>query len=376
VNNRPAVIGGVVAAVGAAAVAGAAGLVRQRRAANERALFAKGSGDVVPTPDADRESIVRTEDGVVLHVEEIGPNDAPLTVIFAHGFTLNLKAFRYQRAALKEVFGDQIRMVFYDHRGHGRSAGAARQSCTLGQLARDLYSVIDVVAPDGPVVLVGHSMGGMTIMRLAEAHPELFRIADGRREAPARVQGVALMNTSPGGLGDVATVLGFRASRLGSPIVGPILRRAARHGNVVERGRAMGREAAMYFTRRFAFGAHEVHPREVVFCSEMIASTRVEVVSDFYPTFMEHDGTLGLMNLVDTDVVVLGSTGDVLTPHTHSETIAAALPKSDLQLFTGSGHMLMLEYPDVVNDILIGLVRRTLERAKPKRRVRAMRAAQ
>ena len=48
------------------------------------------------------------------------------------------------------------------------------------------------MAPDGPLVLVGHSMGGMTIMALAEQRPELF--AD-------RVRGVALIGTSAGEVG-------------------------------------------------------------------------------------------------------------------------------------------------------------------------------
>ena len=51
--------------------------------------------------------------------------------------------------------------------------------------------MLDAVVPDGPVVLVGHSMGGMTIVALAEQHPELFG---------DRIVGVALISTTAGGL--------------------------------------------------------------------------------------------------------------------------------------------------------------------------------
>ena len=54
-----------------------------------------------------------------------------------------------------------------------RAPGEERVS--IGQLGADLHAVLTAVAPGpGPVVLVGHSMGGMTIMALARLHPELF----------------------------------------------------------------------------------------------------------------------------------------------------------------------------------------------------------
>ena len=60
---------------------------------------------------------------------------------------------------------------------------------TIDQLGRDLKAVIDAAAPEGPLVLVGHSMGGMTVMALADQYPELIR---------DRVVGVAFVGTSCG----------------------------------------------------------------------------------------------------------------------------------------------------------------------------------
>ncbi len=56
--------------------------------------------------------------------------------------------------------------------------------------------MLEELVPDGPVVLVGHSMGGMTIMAFAERHPELFE---------DRVVGVGLVSTTAGGLQDRTT---------------------------------------------------------------------------------------------------------------------------------------------------------------------------
>ena len=75
-------------------------------------------------------------------------------MLFVHGFALNLGSFHFQRLALAETFGDQVRMVFYDLRSHGRSARSPQSGCSLAQLGRDLHTVIKAVIPSGPIVLV------------------------------------------------------------------------------------------------------------------------------------------------------------------------------------------------------------------------------
>ena len=91
--------------------------------------------------------------------------------MLCHGYALNLDSWHFQRRDLRDV----ARLVLWDQRSHGRSGRSTVPHATLEQTGRDLGDVIDEVAPDGPLVLVGHSMGGMTIMSLAEQRPELFR---------------------------------------------------------------------------------------------------------------------------------------------------------------------------------------------------------
>src|SRR5512135_2304835 len=141
-----------------------------------------------PPPAGSR--TVLTEDGVPLHVELDGDPRAAFTVVLVHGFTARLGEFDRQRAALR----DRARLVLYDHRGHGRSGWGDVRHATIDQLGRDLSRVLDAVVPDGPVVLIGHSLGGMTVMALAEQRPELFG---------PRVVGVALLATSAGRLTEV-----------------------------------------------------------------------------------------------------------------------------------------------------------------------------
>src|SRR5689334_24696767 len=97
--------------------------------------------------DGDRAYLVTTPDGVHLVVREVGPQDAPLTVVFAHGFCLRMGAFHFQRARLTDQWGAQVRMVFYDQRGHGQSGEASPDSYTVTQLGKDLETVLAVMAP-------------------------------------------------------------------------------------------------------------------------------------------------------------------------------------------------------------------------------------
>ncbi|MCA1720902.1 MAG: alpha/beta hydrolase [Actinobacteria bacterium] len=150
------------------------------------AAWARRSRTQPPMPgiEPDERRTVPADDGTTLNIELGGRGDAPLTVVFSHGFLARSGEFDPQWESLL----GRARLVRYDHRGHGRS-GPSRGASDLEQLGRDLGHVLDAAAPTGPVVLVGHSMGGMTIMALAEQRPELFG---------DRVVGVMLLATGAG----------------------------------------------------------------------------------------------------------------------------------------------------------------------------------
>lgn len=335
---------GVLTAVSAAAVS-----QQRRTAARERSRIEVGSAALFAPPPIRDEGLVLTDDGIELHYEESGAADAELTVLFVHGYTLNLGSFHFQRQALTRAFGTGVRQVFYDQRSHGRSARAPSQSCTIEQLGHDVHSVIDQLVPAGPIVLVGHSMGGMSVMALADQHPELFR--DG-----GRVESVVLINTSSGELKNLTLGLPSALARLHAPVLPIVLRRAAKNAALVEQARTMGRDLAWVMTKRLSFATKDVDPAVVAYCTTMISATPVDVVADFYPTLMAHDGRLGLRNLKDCPVLVIGADSDAMTPLAHSQAIARELPEARLIVAENSGHLLMLEHPELVNDPLVAVV--------------------
>jgi pimeloyl-ACP methyl ester carboxylesterase len=358
VAKVPAIVGGgvgVLTAVAAAAVA------RQRRtAARERSRIDAGSAALLNAPPVRQQGLVRTDDGVDLHYEEVGADAsaAPLTVLFVHGYTLASGSFVFQRRALTAAFGDTVRQVFYDQRSHGRSARAPAQSCTIEQLGHDLYSVIDQLVPAGDIVLVGHSMGGMTVMALAAQHPDLFAGPAGT--ATGRVRSVVLVNTSSGDLKNLTLGLPSALARLHAPVLPIVLRRAAKNAALVEQVRTMGRDLAWALTKRLSFASPDVDPAVVAYCSMMIAATPVDVVADFYPTLMAHDGRMGLRTLRSCPVLVIGADSDAMTPLAHARSIARELPEARLVVAENAGHLLMLEHPEVVNAPLVEVVEAVL----------------
>ncbi|MCU1671921.1 MAG: hydrolase or acyltransferase (alpha/beta hydrolase superfamily)-like protein [Frankiales bacterium] len=341
--------GAVGAVAGVLAVGAAAGLAAER--------YAVGRARLRPDPEArepffslaaDRVRQVVCDDGVRLHVEEVGPDraDGP-TVVFAHGYTQELAVWHYQRQAFSA--DNPGKLVFYDQRSHGRSGRSTPDRSTIDQLGRDLLAVLDACAPDGPVVLVGHSMGGMTIMALADQHPELFG---------TRITGVALLSTSTGKLAQAAFGLPSAVVPVTSRVLPLLTRGMRRRPQVFERGRRLGTDLAFLLSRSWAFGAKDVSPALVEFVEKMTASTPVDVIAEFYETFVDHDKLEALRVLDAVPTLVLCGTKDKLTPIEHSRVMAEAVPTAQLVEVEGAGHMVQLERAPLVTLHLRALLRR------------------
>ncbi len=349
-RGRVGLVGGIV---GAVAVGAAAGLAAERYAIGRARLTADPEQDepffALP---ADRVRRVVADDGVPLHVEEVGPARAGLTVVFCHGYTQQLAVWHYQRLAL--AADNPGKLVFWDQRSHGRSGRSSAEHSTIDQLGHDLFAVVEACAPTGKVVLVGHSMGGMTIMALADQHPELFG---------PRVVGVALLGTSTGKLASVTFGLPAVFQGVNRRVLPWVTRGMRGRPEVFERGRRIGTDLAFVAARRTAFGSSEVSPSLVEFVEQMLADTRVDVIAEFYDTFMDHDKLARLGVLEGVETLVLVGSHDKLTPVEHSRQIAAAVPSAQLVILEGAGHMVQLERAALVNLHLRALLRRATKAA-------------
>ncbi|MEQ4715000.1 alpha/beta hydrolase [Nonomuraea sp. B19D2] len=292
-----------------------------------------------------RERTLITSDGKALHVEIDGPEDAPLTVVLCHGYCLSLESWHYQRKDLRENY----RVVLWDQRSHGRSQRAGADGSTIDRLGDDLAEVIERFVP-GPCVLVGHSMGGMTIMALADRHPALFE---------DKIRGVALIATSAGKLAELTLGLPAMVSKAVHKIAPTTVSMLGKRGALADRARDAGSDIAFLITRYMGFGdSKNISPTVVDFAESMIRATPTEVFADFYPALMNHDKLSALHMLDPVPTAILVGERDWLTPPDHSKAIAAALPKAQLTEVPDTSHLIQLERPGVVNDALRDLLKR------------------
>ena len=280
-----------------------------------------------------------TSDSTVLHVVDEGPADARTTLVLVHAWTLDHTS--WDRVA--SILSRTVRVLRYDHRGHGGSSPAPRGTATIAQLGDDLAALIEDRVPTGPIVLAGHSIGGMAMMALAERHPDLVK---------SRVAGAAFVATASGGLRELT--LG-----LPRPIARTVLRGetvANRKLAKLERRILLGKpKIAEPFLRWLLFGTR---PR-----SEDIAATAAQLgrchpasMVGFRESLSDHERRHALSAFQDIPTVVLAGGSDRLTPPRHARVIAAELPDAQFAIYPGAGHMLPVERSVEVTTRIGGLL--------------------
>jgi pimeloyl-ACP methyl ester carboxylesterase len=273
-------------------------------------------------------------DGATLFVEEGGPESSS-GAIFIHGSCLRTDTWHYQLPGL----GDH-RLVFYDLRGHGLSQPKGTSPYTIETLTRDL----EVVVEDSglkEMVLVGHSVGGMIALEWARANSRLLG---------KRLKGLVLLNTTHRPavetlIGGAAVSKIERATRRPFDALGD-------RSHYVDRLRKIIKPSDTVFmaVSVAAFGPH-ASPKQIDFTYDMLADTPIDVIFDLIKSYRDFEVTDHLPEMT-VPALVIGGTHDRLTIPKASEHLAENLPKAELKMLTGCGHMSMLERHREMNKIL------------------------
>ena len=269
-------------------------------------------------------------DGSKLHVEMFGPKDAPV-LVFTHGWGLDSTVWRYARSHLSRRF----RLIAWDLPGLGRSRMPADGRLQLDRFAEDLRSVI-ALAEDKPVVLIGHSIGGMTLQTLAGLRPELMG---------PQVKGLVLLNTThlrpiettfASGLVKALWPLGVVMLKLQialSPLFWLMNIQSYLSGN------------AHIAVRLGGFGRHVTREQleHTTRLTTVKNSPKVQAKGDF--AMMDWDVTRKLPNIRVPTLVVVGDR-DLLTRPDAGKTIASLIPGAQFVSMEGCGHMGFYEYAE------------------------------
>lgn len=285
---------------------------------------------------------VKSFDGTELAVEAFGPEDAPACVLL-HGMGLASEVWHYQVRDL--VRDGRFRVVVYDARGHGRSALAAlpdgRVRFDAEALARDLFAVLHHLNAR-PAVLVGHSMGGMTlvgILEFAEEFPE---------EMGTHVRGLVLVNTTFTAQLGMWREAGPRFASARN-VLAKAFDRFAADPRRVERLRMPINDLSMLLTR-FGFGA-EPSPAHVALTRRLLHRTPSVTLAAAMRGLADFEN-LDLLKRIDVPVLICAGDRDILTPAWIAREMADRIPGAELVVFPGTGHMAMLERYRELNALL------------------------
>lgn len=269
---------------------------------------------------------VTTSDGVTLAVRVYGTRAARHTVVLLHGLCVTDEVWSLHVEHLLRSHDGDIRIITYDHRGHGRSGRAPARTYRIEQLADDLAVVLSELDVVGPMTLVGHSMGGMVALAYL-ARPPAERTVD--------PDGLVLVSTAAGhlaggGLGRLLDTPGIEALlsvvrrmpvKALDMVAGPL---CATLGRVWPAQRAM-----------------------LAIVAGAVATTPIPTAVGFLPGLRDYDlrPTLGRIR---AHTVVVSGGADPLTPATHSYELADAIRSATHIHLPHAGHMLPNELPGTV----------------------------
>jgi len=186
--------------------------------------------------------------------------------------------------------------------GHGRSDFPGRTS--IKAYANDLSGFLEALGLE-PVILLGHSMGGAIILRVALQHP-------------SAVKGLVLLST------------GARL-RVTSAILDKVL---SDYDGVVD------------FVTKFAW-SQNASPEMVSLGRRMLHQARPEIVHGDYVACNNYDLT-DRLNEIDVPTLIIGGADDKMTPIANSQYLADHIIGANLVSVNGGGHMLAQEQPEPV----------------------------
>ncbi|HEX6230545.1 MAG TPA: alpha/beta hydrolase [Actinomycetota bacterium] len=294
---------------------------------------------------------VRSFDGTELAVRASGDASSPV-LLFAHGFSLDMTTWHYQWTELSRRF----RCVAFDFRSHGRSQRAAHGDVSPSAFGHDLAAVLEAVVPDGRALVVGHSMGAMAILAMAESRPDIVT----GRLAGVVFAGAAANDLLRGAMGSITDLL---RPRIGS------LRQAAERVNRLRRHVLSSPIDIGHLVARVTqFGPH-ASPHIV----DYVVGLAADASSDVWT-----DGLVGLMDMdlrhavrhVRVPALVLVGEHDRVTPPSSAVAIAAELPDGRLEVLEGAGHIPMMEAHEEFNRRLGGFADLVFEDGAGRRRNR------
>lgn len=327
-DPRPLAIPMLTAALGALVGYGA-----ERRWLRPRLAATRAAGlDVVP--GGERSTVIGPGD-VEVSVEAFGSDTNAPTIVFAHGWTMTRQAWIEQIRGL----GERYRLVTYDQPGHGRSSGP--EGAYSFDLLGDALAAVAADTGDDALVLVGHSLGGMTVLNALRRHPDLA----------LRVRSVVLSSTASSAAVEAGLGSGLlQLARFERLIAGFATRYGQRTITLSRRVYRASSDLSYLLVRHIGLSGAAA-PHHVDLTEQLLLDSNPEAFLGFAARVLGMDEDEGLACLQVPTWIVVGD-HDRVTPRGYSRRMAAACPHAELVELPGVGHMVPLEAADAFNALV------------------------
>ena len=287
-----------------------------------------------PRDDRGEAGSVMAPDGAKLRTDSYGSASGS-TLILTHGWGLNATAWWRTVRALKGRF----RVVTWDLPGLGRSTPPKDGRYSIDRFAQALGSVVEATGKD-KVVLVGHSIGGMTTETFWRACPEALR---------RRVAGIVLVNTT---YEDPLRTMFLRKlwTALEKPLIRPLNKLAIVLSPLLwlSAWQSYLSGSSQLAMRLAGFGRYASRG-EVDFAARLACKGSPAVQAKGNLAMFDWSASDVLPKL-DVPVLILAGDKDIVTLPEASERMAASAPDTRLIRVEGAGHMGFMECAERYNE--------------------------
>lgn len=263
------------------------------------------------------------------------------TVVFIHGFTLAADSFFLQVRYLRDNF-PRVRCLLLDLRGHGQTGEADPTTCTVDGAADDVMAAIAAEAPTGPLIIVGHSLGGHIALSTIRRCPD---------EIYQRITGVILIATSIESLSSqgLPQVLASPIADRAYKILESSPEKIEKFRNEVSDVLAPALAATVFKRRKTPYDLVRFH-------AQMIQQTPLATFAGYFDDLQKHEELNAAPRLAGLPGFVIVGDDDRYTPLSQSTSIIQHWPDAQLVETKGVGHMIILEAPELVNEALAELL--------------------
>lgn len=252
------------------------------------------------------------EHGFTLHFQDRGTG---ATLLLIHGFPFSGKMWERQFNALSHRF----RVLAPDLPGFGHSP-LADISYSVERYAEDCIAILDALDIQEPIALGGLSMGGYIALAFARLVPE-------------RLRALLLLST-----------------RAGSDSAEGKTNRDKTIAAVKEQGAAAVTESM--FPKLLAPETYATKPQAAAELQEIMRAASPEGIIAALEAMRDRPDSTSWLGRIGVPTLIVHGKQDSVIPYREAETMAKAIPYSQLHLIDHAGHLPNLEQPDEFNRIL------------------------